>query len=518
MLAEPFTSAGSASAAEQVQALMRVPHAAPDSRAKAPRRLRRAKADCVRAACVLFQVAILLVFSACHEGTRASGASDDQGCQPMTAPRDAVVTGPGSLAVVTRASPAAARAFPLHVVPGKRYLVDAANNPFFINGDSPWDLIASLTREEVDHYLEDRRLRGVNTVLVALMEHCFSSHPPENAYGNAPFTTPGDFSTPNEAYFAHADYVIDKAAAKGMLVMLAPAYVGYDGGQQGWWREMAANGKDKLYAYGQYLGRRWRNFDNIVWVDGGDYNVPDKALVRAVANGIRSVDSKPHTFHAQRGTAAMQFWGTGEAWLTVNNIYTGANNVVTSAFAEYARSTAPFFLIEGRYEGSDNATEQTVRMQAYQTLLSGGSGHLIGNEPLWRFGPGWQQLLDSGGARSLLPLAKLFISHAWWTLEPDRDNTTLISDGSTGADRAVAARASDGSFAIAYMPSLRSISIDMSRMAGRATRARWIDPSNGAATPVAGSPFPTAGIRRIQPAGTNSRGFGDWVLLLESQR
>lgn len=27
---------------------------------------------------------------------------------------------------------------------------------------------------------------------------------PANNYGDAPFTTPGGFSTPNEAYFAHA--------------------------------------------------------------------------------------------------------------------------------------------------------------------------------------------------------------------------------------------------------------------------------------------------------------------------
>src|SRR5689334_21257328 len=100
----------------------------------------------------------------------------------------------------------------------------------------------------------------------------------------------------------------------------------------------------------------------------------------------------------------MQFWGTAEPWLTVNDIYTDETTVVASAFTEYARSTAPFFLIEGRYEGSNNATEQTVRMQAYQTVLSGGSGHVIGNEALWRFASGWQQALNAGSARSLLPI------------------------------------------------------------------------------------------------------------------
>jgi hypothetical protein len=427
-------------------------------------------------------------------------------CGPGKSPQQQVVSIP----------PPPAAVFPLHVEAGKRYLVDAAGKPFFVNGDSPWELISQLKREDVDLYLENRRLKGVNAVLVELMEHFFSANPPNNAYGDPPFTTPGDFATPNEAYFVHVDYVINKAAEKGMVVLLTPAYLGFNGGQEGWYQEMIANGTAKLFAYGQYLGNRYKGFDNIVWVDGGDYNVANKALVQAVANGILSVDAKPHTYHAQRGTAAMQFWGSAETWLTVNNIYTDENTVVASAFAEYARSSAPFFLIEGRYEGSQGATEQTVRMQAYQTVLSGGSGHVIGNEAMWPFRTGWQQVLDVGSARSLLPLGNLFGSRAWWTLQPDQSNSTLIADGSTGANRAVAARASDGSFAIAYTPTFRSLTIDLSKLSGPTVKAQWIDPSNGSSASISGSPFPAFGTRSLQPPANNASGFGDWVLLLES--
>jgi len=406
--------------------------------------------------------------------------------------------------------------YPLHVEAGKRYLVDAAGKPFFLNGDSPWDLIAQLKREDVDVYLEDRRLKGVNALLIELMEHQFSSNPPNNAYGDGPFTTPGDFSTPNEAYFAYVDEVIAKAAAKGMLVLLTPAYVGFNGGSEGWWQEMTSNGTAKLFAYGQYLGNRYKRFDNILWVDGGDYNVPDKSLVQAVANGIRSADSKPHTYHAARGTAAMQLWGTAEPWLTVNDIYTDENTVVASAYAEYARTTAPFFLIEARYEGDHNATEQTVRMQAYQTVLSGGSGHVIGTSTLWPFHAGWQNALNAGSARSLLPISTLFAARTWWLLQPDQNNTTLLADGSAGANRALAARASDGSFAIAYTPTLRNLTVDLSKIAGPNVKVQWFDPSNGAASTATGSPFPAFGIRTLQPPATNASGFTDWVLVLEA--
>ena len=404
----------------------------------------------------------------------------------------------------------------MHVEAGKRYLVDAAGRPFFINGDSPWDLSSSVTREQADLYLEDRRLKGINTVIVELMEHYFSANPPKNVYGDGPFTTPGDFSTPNEAYFTNIDYLINSAAQKGILVMLTPAYVGYNGGQEGWYQEMSANGTAKLQTFGQYLGNRYKNFKNVLWVQGGDYNVANKSLVQALANGILGVDSKPQTYHAVRGTAAMQFWGTSEPWLSVNSIYTDETTVVASAFGEYNRSTAPFFLIEARYEGEYNATEQTVRLQAYQSVLSGAGGHLMGNNPIWPFATGWQQALNSAGSRSLAQVNNLFSPRQWWTMQPDVNNTTPTSGVSSGTNRAVAARASTGSFAIAYMPTIRSITVDFSKLAGPKVTAQWVDPSTGTTASIAGSPFAASGIQSLRPATNNASGYGDWILLLES--
>jgi hypothetical protein len=355
----------------------------------------------------------------------------------------------------------------------------------------------------------------MNTVLVNLLEHAFANNPPKNIYGDDPLTTAGDFSTPNERYFANVDYVINRAAEKGILVLLTPTYLGDGGGSQGWYQEMSGNGTAKLTALGQYVGNRYKAFKNILRVEGGHYNAPNKALVRAVAEGNKSVDDKPHTYHGSRGTSAMQ-WMAGESWLNVNNIYTDVSTVVNAAFGEYARSTAPFFLIEANYEGMYSTTEETVRLQAYQAVLSGASGHLMGNYPVWDFSSGWSNALNSAGARSMKHIAGVFAPRAWWTLIPDTSNTTLTAGASSGSDRAVAARASDGAFAIAYMPSLRSLTIDMSKLAGPKVKAQWVDPASGALTAVAGSPFTAFGAQSLRPAGANSSGYSDWVLLLES--
>jgi hypothetical protein len=450
------------------------------------------------------------------------GASGTETTSPLSATTTFTLTctgtgGSANASVTVTVGVATGVAFPLHTEAGKRYLVDANGNPFFIHGDTPWDLAAQLTREDVDVYLENRHLKGDNAILIEMMEHRFSSNPPYNVYGEPPFTTAGDFSTPNEAYFAHVEYIVAKAESKGMLVMITPAYLGYGGGTDGWYQEMVANGEAKLRTYGQYVANRFKAYDNILWVQGGDYNPPEKALVRAIANGIRDITpSALQTFHGDRGFSALAFYGTSEPWLTVNDIFTDQSTVVSKAFTEYGRSSMPFFLIEAVYEGDTGGTETVARAQAYQAVLSGASGHLYGNDPVWYFGTGWQPALDTPGAVTLKHLKALFDSFAWWTLVPDSGNTFLTAGVSSGSSRAVAARAGTGAFAVIYMPSSRTITVTMSQLSGPNVQARWYDPTDGSYTTLIGSPFVASGLRSFTPTGTNSRGLGDWTLTLES--
>ena len=409
--------------------------------------------------------------------------------------------------------------FPLQVQSGKRYLVDAVGQPFFINGDSPWLLISELNRSEIDQYLEDRSLKGINTLMVELIESYFSTGAPKNAYGDGPFLTPGDFATPNEAYFAHAEYAIAKAAEKGMVVLLTPAYMGYNGAEEGWYQDMKANGATKLQAYGRYLATRFRNLDNIVWVHGGDYNPPDLSLLNAIPNGIREIDTKwLHTFHGNRGTSALGFVGSAP-WLSLNDIYT-TSSVVPSATTEYNRSAMPFFLIESYYEGSakgfTGVAENIIRRQAYHAVLAGATGHLVGHHAIWTFSPSWTSVLGSPGATAAWHLGQLFRAQAWWKLVPDQPATLLTGGAGSNPTQALASRASDGSFALLYTPTIRDLTINLSRIAGPRVRARWYDPTNGSYSTVAGSPFNASGSVTLRPTGNNVRGHGDWVLVLEA--
>src|ERR1019366_4601467 len=46
---------------------------------------------------------------------------------------------------------------------------------------APWSLISGLTKDEAELYLEDRRRKGFNSLIVNLIEHKF--HGPVNRYG-----------------------------------------------------------------------------------------------------------------------------------------------------------------------------------------------------------------------------------------------------------------------------------------------------------------------------------------------
>jgi len=415
-------------------------------------------------------------------------------------------------------------AFPLTVQPGRRYIEDAAGRPFLIHGDTAWSLIAQLTREDAELYLEDRRARGFNTLLVSLLERRFASNSPANIYGDPPFLTPGDYATPNERYFAHADWVLRRAREKGFLVLLTPSYMGAGGGPEGWYREMAANGLDKLREYGRYLGRRYAGADNIIWVHGGDYNPPDRALAEAIVEGIQEESGAPlHTAHCSSETAAYDYWRDAP-WLVLNSVYT-YGPVHAAALRQHARAERkPFILIESAYEYEHGATERRVRTQAYQALLSGAAGHIFGNNPIWHFdGPGlyispvtWRQALGDRGSVSMMHLRTLMTSLPWWRLEPDADNTVLIGGLGSVADRAVAARSDDGSFALIYLPSLRTVAVQLAALAGPRVIARWYDPSDGSWSEVDEAPMTAQHARTFVPPGRNKAGFGDWVLLLQS--
>ena len=119
---------------------------------------------------------------------------------------------------------AASPAFPLKASANNRYLVDQNNVPFLMVGDAPQTLIANLSQREAAAYMANRRSYGINTLWINLLCN-YSDGCNKDATtfdGIAPFTSRGDLSTPNPAYFQRADEMINIAAQTALLSSWIP--------------------------------------------------------------------------------------------------------------------------------------------------------------------------------------------------------------------------------------------------------------------------------------------------------
>ena len=144
--------------------------------------------------------------------------------------------------------------YPLKVSESGRYLVDQRNVPFLIVGDSPQALIGNISVSDAEKFIASRKAAGINTLWINLLCVQYTACRADGTTfdGIAPFTTPQDLSTPNEAYFARADAMISLAEKYGMLVFLDPIETG------GWLQVIHDNGVSKDYAYGRYRRREVR--------------------------------------------------------------------------------------------------------------------------------------------------------------------------------------------------------------------------------------------------------------------
>ena len=421
--------------------------------------------------------------------------------------------------------------YPLRLGSHPRELVRQDGEPFLIVGEAAWSILVGPTKDEAVRYLDDRRRRGFNTLLVNLLEYKFCPNPPNNAYGVGPFLTPGDFRTPNDAYFDHARWVLERAAERGLQVLLAPSYLGFahagwPGTQlatEGWYSEVARNGFEGCREYGQFLGRRFGDLDNLLWVMGGDRDPGDVRLeICQMAEGIRESDSR-HLFtaHCAPESVPADVYD-GERWLQVNNTYT-YGIVHAKVYADYIRVPAmPSFLMESTYENEHSASDVQLRRQAYWSVLRGGSGHIFGCTPVWWFSDGWEDWLDSAGSRGMAHFAAAFQGRRWFDLVPDPaegvawnpswQGRRLIMAGlgeSRGLDFCAAARTPDGQLAMIYMPSARRLTLDLSLVSGRLAHVTWFDPIGGRW--LDGGSLPVKASVDVDPPSAQ-----DWLLVIDA--
>ncbi len=337
----------------------------------------------------------------------------------------------------------------LGVSANNRFLVHQDGTPFFWLGDTAWELFHRLDREEANRYLEDRAGKGYTVIqAVALAER--DGHIDPNPYGHLPLidldpARPAVRNGPENDYWDHVDYVVDKANELGLYIGFLPTWGRY-------WHDSVHEGKplftpENAEAYGRWLGRRYRD-KALIWILGGDRTIENdrhKQIMRAMAQGLRHGDGGRHliTFHPRGGQGSAQYFHD-EDWLDFNMRQNGHNVKFNEGFhntrKDYDRTpTKPIIDGEPIYEDHPvsfradrlgHSIASDVRRPLYWNLFSGAFGHTYGHHSVWQmWQPGrhpvntplmpWFEAIDQPGAGQMQYGRWLIESRPFLTRVPD---------------------------------------------------------------------------------------------------
>jgi Protein of unknown function (DUF4038)/Putative collagen-binding domain of a collagenase len=497
----------------------------------------------------------------------------------------------GFMFLATAAQPRADSLDELRVSKNGRFLVREDGSGFFPIADTAWSIAWRLTRNEVEAYLHHRKDQDFNTIALIAIPAYENGNIIPNAYGDYPLETGNHGSwdplrpietpgrTPENSteydYWNHLEYIIDTADAKGMYVILLPAWGGCVAGSyvKGAPTEQVIFNDSSAYEYGHWIGQRFGGKKNLIWMMGGDrsavYGDRDfRAVFRAMAegvadgvNGVNQPDSQADysttlmSYHPRKWHPNSSEWFHNDPWLDFNSIQDQPSDQIAATELDYGLSPAkPSWLFEGGYEfrgrGGAVYLDWQIRFQAYQTVFAGAFGTTYGSMSIFHFNTGvndldeavtvegnskWEASLDEPGAsdmRHLYGLMASMTNDQYLDRIPDQaliDGDTGTLDGAEGtiSSRLQATRGAKGDYAMIYSANGRNIRLNMDRLSSPMMNAFWFSPRDGNwrvqdtdfADP---KPFlenipsgPAAAIMEFDPPGDVGDG-NDWVLVLKA--
>ena len=420
----------------------------------------------------------------------------------------------------------------LKISPDKRFLQTTNGKPFFWLGDTAWELFHRLNREEADMFLEDRAKKGFTVIQAVVLAELDGLNTP-NPYGDKPLIN-NDPTKPNEAYFKHVDYILNKAERLGLVIGMLASW-----GDK--WNKAGGQGPEIFTAknarvFGEYLGKRYKN-NSIVWIMGGDRDIADQEdrnIITSMVAGLKKGDGGKHlfTFHPRGGKSSSDFF-KDDKWIDFHMSQTGhskeSKNYKYNLKNRALTPIHPHVDGEPRYEDHPNQfnpgkfgwmDDFDARQTAYWSMLSGAFGHTYGNHNIWQFyteernpiswaRTHWKVAMNHPGARQVGLMRKLFEKRNWQHLVPDQ--TIIAKDNPETAEYEVASVSQDGDFLMAYLPYGRKTKINTEKLKGKILKGWLFNPRDGHTLSL--GTFDNNGTKEITP---HSEGRGsDWVVIID---
>jgi hypothetical protein len=338
--------------------------------------------------------------------------------------------------------------------------------------------------------------------------------------------SPTATSRPIPAYWSAIDTFFQTAAKYGISVFAIPV----DAYASSVFGSMTTA---QAQAFGRFLADRYppSAYPGIVWMLGNDGNGegggsgnswPSPSFYSSLLAGLESNGARLSTVENWFYESLSTDGGFGKT-VSVNASYS-YHPAYEGILNGRAAKDEPVFYVEGAYENSTvdgDSTPLDLRMQLGWYMTSGASGGFYGNDSLWMYNAGWQNLLDTTIVAQRHVFNSVFAGLNWSALQPDTSSRlatsgrgTQFTNGSPtglpgifGNEYVTAAYTADGTLGVIYNPNTADnhITVSSAVLAANPTIVA-VDPTNGARTNLGWTTTPTM--------GANAAGDHDWLFII----
>lgn len=424
-----------------------------------------------------------------------------------------------------------------------QYLMTSEGKPFFWLADTAWELFHRLDENQASLYLDKRKEQGFNVVQAVVLAELDGIHTP-NANGDKPFLNLKTWEY-NEAYFQHIDKILDLALERDIHIALLPTW-GDKLFKNSWGTGPEIFTPETAYFYGKWIGKRYRDQKNLVWVLGGDRNprenTEDIEVWNQMAKGIRESQNPDNpiliTFHPQPADpGGSSNWFHQANWLDFNMHQTGhcPNQPTYEKIGHDLKLSPQKPTIDGEpmYEEHPkcfNAREQgyseaaDIRKIMYWNVFAGAAGQTYGCHAVWQMydldkspinAPlkPWHKSLDLEVANQVKHLKNLMLSRPYF--ERISDQELIAEDQVNDSTYITATRDQNGTYAIFYFPTGNKTAINLEGLKGTTFSLTWWDPRTGVEfAGNKGNPISKQISLSVTPP-SSGRG-NDWVLIIDA--
>ena len=389
----------------------------------------------------------------------------------------------------------------LSISENRRYLMEG-DKPFFWLGDTAWLMFLKLDEDEIYTYLRNRKEKGYNVIQTVLIQ---SPQDVESSLAS------GRKDVKKSEYWEFVDRVLNMAEQMGLYIGLLPA----------WGSLVKANilNMETMRTYANFLGKRYQNRKNLIWILGGDVRGDVGYDVFCLEGEIlKSYNPERIIAYHPFGRTSSSLWFHNEPWLDMNLFQSGHRRYDQASLGEWDDNAEketffgednwkyvdrdlsydivkPTLDAEPSYEGIPQGLhnprnpyweEWDVRRYAYWSVFAGAAGHTCGSNSIMQFyddvsKPGaygvrelWQDAMHHPGCTQLKYLKDLMESVDF--INGKADDSLLLFGQKERYHRIAVFAGEDYILCYDYMGD--EFLLDLRRFQNMELDVWWMDPRN----------------------------------------